>query len=418
MRRQRGSVLVVVLIVLVGMVAALASFVASQRLAFQAERNRIETRHAELSAQDGIERALAELALLNESATPGGPVTLLDNWAVLGERGDERFSLGPDGFRLEIVDASGLININTAPREMLERLPLTSEQIDSLLDWREGDPNPRPEGAKNPYYDNLPQPYNAKLRTFETIEELLLVKGFLPRTLYEPIEDTVSPIQVPGSTEVQPIIADLITTVSLSPNLAPDGQTKLNANQVQQAQLIQRGFSIQFATGLVQRRNVVGQFTRLGELFTIPGVNQQVVGLILDQLTISPEPQVPGRINVNTASESVLNALPGMTPDVASAIVSRQNTGFNALSELLDVPGFTQEVAEQCADLLTVSSSTFLVRVIGERNRVRIPLVATVQVTDNEVRVTQVTRPPFRDMTQRWLWPDEASRQTILLEGA
>ncbi len=86
-----------------------------------------------------------------------------------------------------LVDKERKINLNMDNLDELERrlkrlsdiVPLiTAEDIDSILDWRDPDDNPRLFGAEkdDDYYRNLAyKPRNGK---FKVMDELLLVKGF------------------------------------------------------------------------------------------------------------------------------------------------------------------------------------------------------------------------------------------------
>jgi len=82
------------------------------------------------------------------------------------------------------ADEERKININYATREMLESLPGISPDIAaSIVDWRDKDDVPDPEGAEDSYYQSLPNPYHSKNANFESIEELLWVKGITPSVL-------------------------------------------------------------------------------------------------------------------------------------------------------------------------------------------------------------------------------------------
>src|SRR5690606_18169218 len=62
---------------------------------------------------------------------------------------------------------------------------VTSEQLaDAVIDWRDKDDEAGPEGAESEYYATLNPPYKAKNRPLDTVEELLMVKGFNGRILY------------------------------------------------------------------------------------------------------------------------------------------------------------------------------------------------------------------------------------------
>ncbi len=63
------------------------------------------------------------------------------------------------------------------------------------------------------------------------------------------------------------------------------------------------------------------------------------------------------RIDLNTASESVLARLPGFTPDLARNIVNSPLRPFAVLEELLLVEGFDAALLGKCRDWVTVFSN-------------------------------------------------------------
>lgn len=408
--RQRGSVFVVSLAVTAGLVAILVSIAASQRVAVHAAINRMEARRAELAAHSGIQRALAEFSAQDPNVT-----TLQDAWAILSEGGQDQFIVGRESFRLEVVDASSTLDLNTVDETQLLNLPMTTEQIDSLLDWRSGERDPRPEGAKDEYYNNLATPYNAKLGPFDSFSELLLVRGFTPQALYDVQTEIVNTgTTTQGSADTQPVLAELFGTDTRSANVNATGQTLLNvnSNNTNVGTLIQRGFPPLLAVAILQRRPHVG----VGSILSTPGVNQTNAALVLDNLTTSGAPTLVGRVNVNTALESVLAALPGMQPDIANAIYSRQTTGITSLSELLSVPGVSLQVLQQIVDRVTVNSQTFRVRVEGRAGKARSLFEATIVLEDGAARVLKVRRAPYSDMPARWGWETEPTRDVIISE--
>ncbi len=414
-RTRRGGTMLLTMSVLAGVVAVLTSFVATQSAEFRARLNRVEGHRARLMAESGLERALAELSV--PAANPAA-ATLQDAWAVLGESGARRFVLRGDSFRIEVLDACAFVNLSFAPEEQLLRLPLTNEQIDSLIDWRSNAGQGRPEGAKDEYYNTLENPYNAALRPLETLDELLLIKGFSGPAVLEIQTDVVSTqFLAAGRQEDQPVLAELATVRSEAPDVAPDGSAKLNVNTATVAQLVQRGLPGPLATAIVQRRNTQGTYDRLGQVFAVPGISPANAATILDQLRVGNEEVVRGRINLNTAGETVLNTIPGLTSDIAAAIVSRQGAGFAALGEFAQLPGVTSAVLQQAADWVTVNTRTFLVRVIGTAGRMSVPLEALVSVEDGLPRVLQVSRPLSSDPIWLWRWPSETTVDVSVKEG-
>jgi general secretion pathway protein K len=64
--------------------------------------------------------------------------------------------------------------------------------VDSILDWRDSDDLHRLNGAENNYYQSLPKPYACKNAPFDTVEELLLVRGMRPEFFYKNLRSVVT----------------------------------------------------------------------------------------------------------------------------------------------------------------------------------------------------------------------------------
>ena len=102
-------------------------------------------------------------------------------------------------YRVDIQDESGKINLNTVSAEQLRALaeaagiPKEDADIiaDSILDWRDSDKLFRLNGAEDDYYQTMNPPYKSKNSRFDTVEELLLVKGITPTYFYGYPERTV-----------------------------------------------------------------------------------------------------------------------------------------------------------------------------------------------------------------------------------
>jgi general secretion pathway protein K len=146
-----------------------------------------------LLAQAGLERALMEIhyrqANLNKTIVPdSGEVSRVDGTAIEGDIGDGRYVV-------RIFNEAGRINLNTLNdhnkiilENLLVNLGVPKETadtiVDSALDWMDKDPLHRLNGAEDDYYQSLPNPYKAKNGPFDTVEELLLVKGVTPDILF------------------------------------------------------------------------------------------------------------------------------------------------------------------------------------------------------------------------------------------
>jgi general secretion pathway protein K len=98
-------------------------------------------------------------------------------------------------YQIRITDESGKINLNTLKdnnsvvlKNLLMNQGATDETsnivVDSILDWKDKDNLHRLSGAEDDYYLSLPKPYKAKNGEFDTLEELVLVRGVSKSLLY------------------------------------------------------------------------------------------------------------------------------------------------------------------------------------------------------------------------------------------
>ncbi|MBI5706228.1 MAG: general secretion pathway protein GspK [Armatimonadetes bacterium] len=399
MTRQRGSAMILTISILAGLVALVASFAASEAAEIKARTNRVEKLRAELLAESGLQRALAELSIPMENPASTTPQ---DAWVQLGQYGNNRFLMDGGSFRIEIVDACSLVNLNTATEDQLYRLPLTTEQIDSLQDWRSNDDTSRPEGGRDEYYNQLYEPYNAALTNLQTVDELLLIKGFTGPTLYRQPTEQVNTQYLAGTQqELQPVLAQLVTVLSTAPELGGAGAAKADIATATAVQLVQLGVPQGQALAI---QNARGGFQKLGDAFNVPGIDVNTATILLDNFQFGANPTRDGKINLNTASEAVLNTIPGFTPDVTQGVLSAQQTGLTSLGQFASQPGVTMQLLAQCADILTTTTQTFLVRVIGPSGRTSTAIEALVSVAEGTVALIQRNRPAFADPRSFWNW--------------
>lgn len=410
-RLQSGSAFMLALITMLVMTLVIASFSVRLDSHLKTETLRLERRKAELAVQAGLARAMAALALADVNVT-----STEDEWYSLGNNGAEEFTVGESQFRVQILDTTRFVNLNVVNEEQLRQFNLTDEQIASLLDWRNTELQPRLQGAKDEYYNALETPYNVKLRGFDTVSELLLVKGFTPKTLFEPPSNLSGTALSTGNIEDQPPMAELITTDSTTANLRADGSARLNLNVASNAQMVQAGFRNQAAQAIIQRRQTQGQFTTLGQVFTVPGLNLQDAEVILNIGTVTGETFVTGKLNINTVSEEVLRTIPDMTEDQIQGIIGRQGT-FEELGELAQVNGFSTNTLRDFADYFCIGSQTYLVRLKGRRNTAFTFLEAIVTVSDGQAKVIKMNRPIYRDPQLVWGWDADPTTTSTLMEA-
>jgi competence ComEA-like helix-hairpin-helix protein len=370
-QNRHGSALIsaiFVLVVIVGLVAALAPLV---RVDVRAAGRRGDHLRALYLAKAGVNLAL--VALQQDETPADGPE---DDWALLGERGQIEYPLGEGLFRLEVVDASSRLDLNRIDRETLLRLPGIDETtVDEILAWRGQGSDQNPAGGQlgsagvaSGNYEGLPRPYRLKAAPFDSVEELLLVQGVTPSLLYGLQEGVEGTVPAPW--------IDLLSVDTWSPNQDADGGARIELNAATVEQLVSGSggaLNQQQAQAIVDRRGANGRFTSLADLLSVTGVGEQAVRSLVDHVTLTPGDRLMGRLNVNTASLAALETLPDVTEEMAQQIVERRETEgeFETLGDLLDLG---QETFRALVDHATTKSSVFLVRAWGEaRSNARDP---------------------------------------------
>jgi len=181
-----------------------------------------------------------------------------------------------------ITDEESRLNLNTASAAELAKLPLMpSEVVPGILDWRDSDNQVTPNGAEIEYYASLPQPYLPRNAPFQTSRELLMVRG-IPREL---------------------LLGEDVNQNGLLDPEENDGDLSLPPD------------------------NHDGSLD--------PGWSSWLtVHSSVENVSASGET----RVNVKTADETSLTAVPGISQPIAQAIVAaRGNGGFESLADLLEV---------------------------------------------------------------------------------
>lgn len=193
LRRESGFALIMVLwVVIILMVIAMSLSLLAKTESRAALFFR-DSLAENFLAQAGLERAILEiyyrLENLNKTIVPeSGETFRVDGTVIEGDIGDDRYAV-------RIFNEAGRINLNTMNDEnkiildnLLVNLGVPTETadtiVDSVLDWMDDDILHRLNGAEDDYYQSLPNPYKAKNGPFDTVEELLLVKGVTPEILF------------------------------------------------------------------------------------------------------------------------------------------------------------------------------------------------------------------------------------------
>lgn len=190
---KKGFALLVVLWVLAVLIVMVLSFSMTTRsdtyglLAFK------EGMENKFFAEAGIERSIMEIIYhtVNQNQT----LTLVGReiWRLDGTFYNANMVDG--AYRVRIMDESGKISLNGLTdssgivlKNILTNQGITQENadiiVDSILDWKDEDDFHRLNGAESDYYMSLPKPYKARNADFETLDELIMVRGITPQILY------------------------------------------------------------------------------------------------------------------------------------------------------------------------------------------------------------------------------------------
>jgi len=144
-------------------------------------------------AEAGMQWAIMEIAYRNlyksrNVVMEGREAFQADGTAYTGRLGDGFYQVRifDESGKLDInemTDASGILLNNLLVRLGVEK-DTADTIVDSILDWKDNDDFRRLHGAESDYYRTLPVPYSAKNAKFDTLEELLHVKGVTPEILF------------------------------------------------------------------------------------------------------------------------------------------------------------------------------------------------------------------------------------------
>ena len=202
-RAQSGVALVLVMWVSVLLTVIASSFIVERRTETLIVRNSVSMARAQAVADAGVYRAVMEL--YRADAT-----TAANAWK---RNGVQEWSFDGVPVRVEMLDESGRIDINTASDPLLRGLLVSvgladdelARVLDAILDWRDPDSLKRVNGAEEADYRAAGLPYKPANSHFQALEELQLVLGMRPE-IYRRIAPlaTVFSRQAGVNTQVAP----------------------------------------------------------------------------------------------------------------------------------------------------------------------------------------------------------------------
>lgn len=191
LRSERGVALMMVLWIFMVLTVLVAEFGRGMRDEAVATQNMAEEVQARGVALAGIGQALYRTLRVREDNTDEAPVDVdPDEWQSDGSWHEGQYGGGTYSVRL--LDEGGKIPLNRADENMLSHVlgnvgvngDEQAEIVDAILDWRDADSMKRLHGAEAEFYLGLPEPYRPKNGPFDSVDELLLVRGITRDLFY------------------------------------------------------------------------------------------------------------------------------------------------------------------------------------------------------------------------------------------
>ncbi len=267
---------------------------------------------------------------------------------------------------------------------------MTEAIADAILDWLDADDQTREFGAETEYYQTLDRPYRAANAVPKQLSELLFVKGVTRALLMgiNPGSDATSQssqapapsIDANGDLASNPSATigsgwvQHLTVHSAERNQNRQGQPRISLNSTGLAELEQQltavlpenmaryillariyGLTISaepvsgvepsaapYASSMVAAFPIASLADLINSTVQVSSATGPIVvqsplqssspefaslaASVFDSTTVTPESVIYGRINLQTASETVLRTIPGLTPEHVTQIITQRAT--------------------------------------------------------------------------------------------
>lgn len=247
-----------------------------------------------------------------------------------------RYPLGEGEIIIDIAPEPGRRNVNRLTDEDWERILTVGgipqeyweELIDSVNDWIDEDSIANSQGAEKDYYEELDPPYTPRNGPLDSVQELLLVKGFSKAVLSGGILNPDDPADSQASASG---IQDLLTTYG-------DGKVNVNAADMR-------------------------------TLMTLPGVDEIIAGAIIEERT--------------QRSDSTTSGI-GRSEAMAVLDTIRESaykTEADFINRIPEIDG------PQLRDLISVKSDYFRVTAVGRVGNTARRVWAILQVDGENTHV-------------------------------
>jgi type II secretory pathway component PulK len=381
--RTGGTILIVTIWVVLVLAGLALVFARSMRVAAIVSANQVASVEAEWIASGVCQYIIAQLAAhtgdaeaLNEDV-PWEALQVGQGyfWVLRSNLEDDR------DFDYGLTDEAGKINLNSASLEMLLKLPgMTSELAASIIDWRDEDGDVTTGGAEDEYYLLLSEPYNCKNAPFETVDEILLVKGASEELLYgedtnlngvlddnENDGDNSAPSDNRNG-RLEGGFYDYVTVYSVEANTDSEGNERINLNDASARTTLQSALQEvvkeERALEIMNNIPISPSYASVMAFYYGSGLKIEEFEQLADRLTVSDEQTLPGLVNVNTASKEVLLCLPDLEEADVDAMLSyrQSNSSLDSVAWVAKV--LDRDKATAIGNYITVRSFQYSADII------------------------------------------------------
>jgi len=312
-----------------------------------------------------------------------------DLWIEGEEEEDlDEIELGKSMLSIKVTDEAGKLNINTATKDQLMLLPnMTTEIVAAIIDWRDTDNEAQNDGAEADYYNSLHYIYNIRNGKFETVRELLLVKGVTEELFFG--EDTnlngkLDYNECDGE-ERLPIdngddVLDkgwiaYLTCYSYDNNKDGQGNKRININEADEKKLTEElEIKKAYAKWIVDNRkhdsiaSLINKNTKNEDKNEDSDqareMDMKTFLEIADKICVNTDERIEGLININTAPKKVLECLLNGDEKLASSIIAYRKSlegGMESIAELLKMEDMKIDTFKNIANSVTVRSNVFTI---------------------------------------------------------
>lgn len=295
-----------------------------------------------------------------------------------------------------LTDEASRANINKLNEGELMKLPgMTSSLAGALVDYVDEDSDVRAEGAEQEDYDELPQPYRIRNGRLETLDELLMVRGWTANLLYGEDVNRNNKLDVAeddGDKTFPPDDGDgrlniglwrYCTVWSYDWNVDAKGRRRVNlmsADESLKGLKLPEGLgkfmeAVRAAKATVNHPlDLVGMKIKVkdaagAETEIESGLGVKEIAELVDRTTSHEREKNTGLVNVNTATAKALEVIEGIGAQMSEAIVAARGSvraeRRRSIAWLLEEGVMDLETFKKVGPRLTARSYQFHAQIVA-----------------------------------------------------